>query len=274
MSTMNETVRNRRVRERLRAADPRNTPAAATIRYDDAEPIPIRIRDLSHWGAGIRLHDPPQTGSQVVLTVDHEGTPLRFRARLKWGGEVAEGEYAAGCEFLTPLGEDFLYDMTESGVLEDEAERRAAWLKAIVRTNSNPTVRHDAEIVNYSDSGVCVASRHAFEPGTQLLVEVNDGHRPRTVFAATVVWERPEDSVSLHGCSFTGESEQTQFRGALDRHMQRLRRQYQPPIDSAGANSARAPAPPPVMSPSGTRTAIGMALFAAGTFLVAWLTFG
>lgn len=209
----------RRARERHQVAA--ESALAATIQYRDTEPLPVAVRDLSRWGIGFSMHCDPRIGESVKFTLQHRGATIRFRATIKWADQTASDEWSAGCEFASELDVHFLTNLTNSNVLNPEADREASWVRAIVRSTVTPDQTHDAEIVNYSRTGVCLATHVAFGPGESLLLEVDDGHRPRTLFAANVMWERPEEGCVLQGCSFPEANEADKFYQAVRRQMER-----------------------------------------------------
>lgn len=211
--------RDRRNRDRLSVSESGVSQLVATIQYDSGTPAPVRVRDLSRWGIGFSMDEQPQVGASVMFSLQHRGVCIRFRATIKWANEMGPNQWDGGCEFANVLAEDFLTDLSSANVLSPDAEREATWVKAIVRSDVTPNSTHAAEIVNYSRTGVCLATKAAFGPGESLLLEVDDDHRPRTMFVARVVWERPDQGCVLLGCSFPQPDDARKFYQAVRRHM-------------------------------------------------------
>ncbi len=214
--------RDRRTRDRLRVSESGVSQLVATIQYNSGTHKPVRVRDLSRWGIGFSMDgEQPKVGESVMFSLQHRGACIRFRATIKWTNEAGPNQWDAGCEFMNVLAEDFLTDLSSANVLSPDAEREATWVKAIVRSDVTPNATHAAEIVNYSRTGVCLATKAAFGPGESLLLEVDDNHRPRTMFVARVVWERPDQGCVLLGCSFPQPNDANKFYQAVRRHMEK-----------------------------------------------------
>jgi hypothetical protein len=212
--------RDRRTRDRLNVSDNGVSQLVATIQYDSGIPTPVRVRDLSRWGIGFSMDEQPQVGESVMFSLQYRGACIRFRATIKWANEMEPNQWDAGCEFANVLADDFLTNLSSANVLSPDAEREATWVKAIVRSDVTPNSTYPAEIVNYSRTGVCLATKAAFGPGESLLLEVDDNHRPRTMFVARVVWERPDQGCVLLGCSFPQPDDARKFYQAVRRHME------------------------------------------------------
>lgn len=212
-------MNERRERERHKVVAEAVNQLKASIQYVGEDPLRISVQDLSRWGMGFVADFEPAVAQNVTVEMHHRDVPIRFRATIKWAKQV-DGRWSAGCEFADELGQDFLLDLSDARVLDPTAERETTWVRAIVRSNVAPDQKYSAEIVNYSDRGVCLATKNGFGPGESLLLEIDDNHRPRTMFVANVVWERPEDGCVLQGCTFPSAIDAKNFYKAVRRHSQ------------------------------------------------------
>lgn len=209
---------DRRERDRFQMTEDAIRQLTATMQYNQEEAcLPIQIRDLSKRGLGFRCEFEPEPNREINIAMNHRGVPIRFRATLRWVKQV-DGAWCGGCEFARELEDTFLTDLSDSQVLDPNAAREASWVRAIVRSDIAPDQKYPAEIVNYSRNGVCLATKKKFGPGESLLLEIDDNHRPRTMFVANVVWERPEAECILQGCMFPADEDTRAFYKALTRH--------------------------------------------------------
>lgn len=196
---------------------------SASLKYQQADDlVEISIRDLSRWGAGFSAAKPIPTGVTATLTIVHRGAAIRIQVRAKWAAQRGPDEWLGGCEFVEPLGEEFLTNLDGAEVLEPNDPRRAVWMTAFVRSSLAPERPIEAAIVNTSDSGICLSVGEPLDMGHVMFVEVVDGQQPATTFAVTTIWERPDADRLLHGCRFLDAANRDEFAKATERQTEQL----------------------------------------------------
>ncbi len=186
-------VSKREQGQRYPVTEPSALPAS--IQYLGDVATPVHIRDLSRFGVGISLQEPPRIGESIVVSIQLRGEICRFHAVVKWGLVTDSGSWSAGCQFAMPLGQEFLTDLSQERLLAADPSRVVTSLP--VQWHCDGGQSGTGQIVNTSTSGLCLATTTELGPGRNLTLRLSGGGR---VLVRTH-WERPDHGCILHGCA-------------------------------------------------------------------------
>ena len=161
---------------------------------------PCTLADLSVGGCAVQIESllPCEPRIAIVRFETADGLQMESAGRVCWTRQASIGYRTYGLRFRRPLPPQMLEQWIEQGVINRrDKQRHEVRLPVRLRRSDGGGSSLDAEICDYSATGMQLTANLPLAVGERVMVTLPDGHG----VMASVVWNAVRGGECLVGCT-------------------------------------------------------------------------
>jgi hypothetical protein len=168
-----------------------------------AEGVTAELREISQSDVKLLVMGPPelQLECRIVLKSHRFKSPLVLPAEVHWARPNPAGDWLLGCHLATPLADEKIQELIDSGVLNRRSSVRQRSRIPVQAQLQAGMPRLSAIVSDFSEGGICLTIAEAAQ-GTRHVCVFGSVLGQEARIPLKIRWTLPVGPNRLIGCEF------------------------------------------------------------------------